>query len=193
MNFRTIAVMAGLVAAALAAPQSRIPVRDALANGEFRAPLDSGWTASNQNIVGSHSFRILKDGGARISKTMCGTASLSQVVRLPNPNFVFASRARFAAEVNKPDYGSHAAIVLGYQDKDGNPLGETRIVLAAGTGAPASTTTRHVIPVAKANAWADYSINLADELRANLKGIVPARVNRVLISYEAYGSGTSAC
>lgn len=169
------------------------PSSNLLANGAFAAPLDSGWTRNFVNHAGSHAFRPLKDGGIKVTKTQCGTATLSQDVILPDTRFVFTTRAMLAAEANRANYNSFAAVVLGYQDKDGKSLGETRIIFTANAAAPPNTPTRHVIMVAKANSWTDYAINLTDELRTNLKGIVPARVRRLRISYEAYGSGTGAC
>jgi hypothetical protein len=178
---------------AVAAAAGAIPVHDAWQNAEFALPLDSGWTALHNDIVGTHVLHILKSGGVRVGKTMCGRAALVQEVKLPSTAFAFTTRAKFSAEATKPEYYSYSAVVLAYEDKTGRELGQTRIQYGTDEAPAQSGPTLHVIPVPDSATWTDYTVNIADELKKNLKGIAPSKVARLRVAFEAFNSGETSC
>ncbi len=174
-------------APALPAPNPR------LVNGDFSQPLATGWNKSAKDLVGSNTVAVLKDGGVKVQKTMCGHARIEQDVALPNLNTVFSARARFAVESTRPDYYAYSAVVLGYYDKSGKRLGETRWYSTTGAAPWQKSRTISLVPVARRGDWQDLSVNIGEELRHNLKGIVPGQVSSVRVTLESFGSGTGAC
>jgi hypothetical protein len=173
-----------------AAPPAPNP---ALVNGDFSQPLTTGWTKSAKDLVGTNTVAIQKDGGVKVQKSMCGHARIEQDVVLPSLATVFSTRAKFSSEATRADYYAYSTLVLGYYDKAGTRLGETRWYSATGSVPWKASSTVHPIPVAKAGAWEDYSINVGEELRTFLKGIVPGKVASVRVTLESFGSGTEAC
>lgn len=172
-------------------PATALPVSP-LVNGDFRLPLDSGWQRSVRDIVGSSFVGLDRDGGVRVRKTMCGHARLEQEVALTGLDFDFSARAKFKAETNNPSYHAYAALVLSYLDKSGQRLGETRWYRLSGAKPWQAGPKVHLIAVA-GDTFSDLRINLKEELRQNLKSIVPGQVARVRVTLESFGSGSSAC
>jgi len=135
----------------------------------------------------------LKTGGVDIKKEQCGDAALSQDVRLASTAMVFSTSAKFHAEASKPGYHAWSAVILTYLGKDGKPLGTTTIGTATEEAGWHDTPTAHYVWAKKQDVFADYSVNIADELKANLKGVSAKQVDRVRVEYKTFGSGTSAC
>jgi hypothetical protein len=175
------------------AAETAIPLNETLANGDFSKPLSQGWAITANDIVGEHDITATPESGAVLVKQMCGNATLAQDIKLKTTNLVFSTRARFSAQVTKPDYYATASVLLGFLDSDGKQLGETRIYSAAGTPPWKASNTLHVIAVADTGKWQDYSLNLGEELRTNLKGVDAAKVKRLRVSLESFCSGTDAC
>ena len=163
-----------------------------LVNGDFSQPWKTGWTAETRDLVGNHRVDNLPGGGVRVRKAMCGFARLEQDIRLDDINTEFSTKASFRATANRPGYHAYSALALGYLDKDGNLLGETRFYAISGQRGKPSNGSRHLVPVAPGK-WAELSLNLRDELRTNLPDVVPAQVRGLRVLFEAFGSGTSVC
>ncbi|MEO0080510.1 MAG: hypothetical protein ABIK44_07540 [candidate division WOR-3 bacterium] len=168
------------------------PANDSLVNGGFTLPLTTGWHETAQDFDGSHEIVLLPDSGVRISKLFCGTAAIYQDVKLVDLNQQFATRCRFSATSNNPDYFSSAYLQLQFQDGAARILGETRFGWSTNNSELRSKPDLHVIP-AVSDTWVDLSLNLADEVRANLPAVAPDSIKRVRIQLRAFGSGRSAC
>jgi hypothetical protein len=185
----------GLATLALAvAPVTRPgPAVDSLQNSRLAANLAPAWTLTSEDLVGSGDIELLKDGGVHLTKEMCGHRTLTQNVNLTKTGLVFSTRAKFSAQATKPDYYSYAAAVLTYLDAAGKSLGSTTIGFATAAAGWKNSATAHYIKAAKQDTYADYSLNLSEELASNLKGIDPAKVKRLRVQFTAYCSGTDAC
>lgn len=166
---------------------------DSLLNSRFTTSLAPAWTATSEDFVGWGKVEILKDGGVRLNKEMCGHRTLTQEVNLTTTDLVFSSRAKFNARTTDFRYRSTAAIVLTYLDSVDKPLGTTTIGHTAPATGWNNSSTAHYIRAAKPNTYADYSFNLSEELTTNLKGVNPAKVRRLRVQLIAHCSGTSAC
>lgn len=187
-----------LIGLSLCGPAARaaaaeIPLNDSLANGDFLRPLSQGWVTQTNDLLGEHSITATQENGATVLKEMCGNATLVQDVKLRTTNIVFSTRSRFSCQATKPDYYATASVLLGFLDSDGKQLGETRIYNAAGAPPWKASNTLHLISVADTGKWQDYSLNLGEELRANLKGVDAAKVKRLRVSLESFCSGKDAC
>ncbi|MCX6844681.1 MAG: hypothetical protein NTX53_20655 [candidate division WOR-3 bacterium] len=194
-GYLTLILILGLAAGATpAAPsQAAIPLNETLTNGDFSKPLAQGWATRADDLLGEHSITVTPENGAVVRKEMCGNATLVQDIKLTTTNLVFSTRARFSSQATKPDYYATASVRLGFLDSEGKQLGETRIYNAAGTPPSKASNTLHLIAVADTGKWQDYSLNLGEELRANLKGVDAAKVKRLRVSLESFCSGKDAC
>jgi hypothetical protein len=163
-----------------------------LVNGDFSQPLAAGWKAESQDFVGYHQVDNLKDGGVRVRKTMCGFARMKQDIELENTNTEFSTRANFTAMANRFGFHAYSALALGYLDKDGNVLGETRFYTISGQKGKPSSGSYRFVPV-EPGKWMDLSLNIREEIRAHLPEVIPARVTGLRVTFEAFGSGTSSC
>ena len=175
------------------AAETAIPLNETLTNGDFSKPLTQGWATQANDIVGDHRITATQESCAIVLKMMCGNATLVQEVELITTNLNFSTRARFSPLATKRDYYATASVLLGFLDSDGKQLGETRIYSAAGTPPWKASNTSHLIAVTDIGKWHDYSLNLGEELRTNLKGVDPAKVKRLRISLESFCSGEYVC
>lgn len=163
-----------------------------LVNGDFSQPWSTGWTEESRDFVGNHRFDNLPGRGARVRKTMCGFARLKQEIELDNTDIEFSSKLSFRATANRAGYHAYSALALGFLDKDGKVLGETRFYTISGRRGKPSTGSRHFVPV-EPGKWIDLSLNLRQELRTHLPDVVPAQVAGLRVMLEAFGSDTAAC
>ena len=194
-GYLTLTIILGLAAGATpAAPsQAAIPLNETLTNGDFSKPLAQGWATRADDLLGEHSVTATPENGAVVHKEMCGNATLVQDVKLTTTKLSFSTRARFSAQVTKPDYYATSSVMLGFLDSYGKQLGETRIYCAAATTPLIASSTLHLIAVADTGKWQDYSLNLGEELSTNLKGVDAAKVKRLRVSLESFCSGKDAC
>jgi len=188
-----VPLLFGICFAGPAAPAAKPAAHDTLVNGSFNQPVANGWRQEANDYVGIHAISLLKDGGVQVKKEMCGRAAIVQDVKLPRLDVNFSTRAQFSAQATTTGYYAYSALVLGFLDQDGKNLGETRVYASAGTLPWKGSGTLHLIPVKDAATWADTKLNLADELKTNLKGVGAARVKALRITFESFGSGTDAC
>ncbi len=186
-------VTAILVLACDPGVQAKQPVYDRLLNGDFTAPLDSGWSRDNRDFAGSSEIKLLRDGGVTLRKVQCGWTRLGQRFLLPDRNVTFRTNARLRASVNRSGYYATASVIIEYLDADEQPLGETWFQAVAGRGPSPNTATRHFIPVSTTGGWQELELDIADELRRNLPGVKPAKVAALHVMLKAYGSNTRTC
>jgi len=182
-----------LACAPTAQADATVVVRDELLNADFASSLDSGWTSSHVDYVGHSEIKPLPDGGAKVRKVYCGSATLTQAVALDDHRVEFTTSARLTAQANRYGYYSHAAIRLAYLDADGARLGETWLYTLAGKTNWKDGPTVHRIKVPQSSLFQDLELDVADELRSNLPGVKPADVRGIVITLEAFCSGRSAC
>ncbi len=186
-------VLALCALAVLCLPAFAGKTPDSLLNGSFSSPLTNGWQQEARDFVGYHNIALLKDGGVRVVKEMCGRARLFQEVNLPDLNRTFSARVQFKAQSTTPGYFSYGALMLQFVDSTGNTLAETRFYSAAGMLPWKNTSRLRLVPVAKSGTWTDISLNLADELKTNLKDVHRTEVKGLRVVIEAFGSGRSGC
>ena len=182
-----------LVALSLApVPVAAMTAGGLLANGDFALPLDSGWTASNRDLVGYHALAPMEDGGVQVRKVQCGYARLSQEVAVEDVALALSARLKLRASAETPGYYAYGALALEYLGPDGAALADTRYLLLAGDAPVPDGGAHHVIPV-PGDTWVDIDTDLAAELRDNLPGVDAGRVSAIRVVLESFGSGTSAC
>jgi len=187
------ALFAGAVLALAASAAAGPAVSDTLVNGKFSSALTKGWQKEARDLVGYHNVALLKDGGVRVAKEMCGRVRLFQEVKLTDLNQEFKTRARFTARVTKPGYYAYSAVVLEFLDSAGVVLGETRFVQLAGSFPLKSSDRLHLVRLAKAGTWQDLSLNIGDELKTHLAAVSRSKVRRLRIALESFASGRDAC
>ncbi len=161
-------------------------------NGDFSKPWSTGWTPESRDFVGNHRFDNLPDGGVRVRKTMCGFARLVQDIELDDTDIEFSSKVSFRATANRFGFHAYSAFALGFLDKDGKVMGETRFYTISGQRGKPSTGSRHFVLV-EPGKWIDLSLNLREELRTHLPDVILARVAGLRVILEAFGSDTAAC
>ncbi len=194
MRYRIgFALLAGAVPALAASAALGPAVSDTIVNGTFSSALTNGWQKEARDFVGHHNVAVLKDGGVRVAKEMCGRVRLFQEVKLADLNQEFKTRARFTARVTKPGYYAYSAVVLEFLDRTGAVLGETRFVHLAGSSPLKSSDRLHLVPVSKAGTWQDLSLHIGDELKTHLAAVSRSKVRRLRIALESFASGRDAC
>jgi hypothetical protein len=188
-------LLLGFASLAVAAPPVPRPgpATDSLANSRLAANLAPAWNLTSEDLLGSGDIELLKGGGVRLTKEMCGHRTLTQEVNLTTADLDFAVLARFSASSTKPDYYSYAAVVLTFLDSAGKPLGSTSTGYATAAAGWNNTPTAHYVRAAKPDTDAYYQLNLSNELSRNLTGIDPTRVKRLRVQFVTYCSGEDVC
>ena len=169
-----------------------------LVNGDFEQPLDVGWTDTVLNEAGTFAFERADTFGqptpgyaAKAYKYLARYASLRQTVDVPNVDLTVSFDGRFKIAGGSSTCWPVASLWIRYADASGAELGNTRICLSSVYSTWTSSDTVHLIEVGDTTgAWHNYSINLKEELNANLPGIKPSDVARVTVDLFAYDNGT---
>jgi hypothetical protein len=169
-----------------------------LVNGDFEQALEVGWTDTVALEAGTFAFERADTFGqptpgsaAKVTKYLARYASMRQTVDVPSADLTLSFDGRLKIAGGSSTCWPVASFWVRYQDASGLELGNTRICLSSMYSTWASSDTVHLIEIDDTtSAWHDYSLNLADELAANLPGISAADVAKVTVDLFAYDNGT---
>lgn len=183
-------LFAGILVLALA---STLAGANLLTNGDFSAPLSEGWQVSSSADQPQVDRLSDKAGGVTVSQDYKGQTSLYQMVPVTDLALTASFSAEFHATVNKPDFTALADVMISYLGADTSLLGQTMYVRSIGDVGLQDGPTVHLITVKKDSAWADYGLNLNDEVSANLTGVSAADVKFVEVSVNADNGTKEGC
>jgi len=169
-----------------------------LLNGDFEQPLDVGWTDTVQNSAGTFSFTRADTFGqptpgyaAKVYKYLARYASLRQTVDVPSANLTLTFDARLKIGGGSSTCWPVASVWVRYLDANSTELGNTRFCRSSVYSTWVNSDTVHLIEIADTTGgWNNYSLNLAEEIAANLPGVSAADVARITIDLFAYDNGT---
>jgi len=166
-----------------------------LVNGDFEQTIDVGWHETANVLAGTHSFDRWDSLGqpapgyaARVYKYLGYYASLSQTVDVPDANLLLSFDGRFVIGGGTSISWPVASFWVRYLNEAGVELGNTRLYLPSTYATWASSETVSLRKVESDGAWHNYSINIAQELAANLPGVAAADVRKVRLDVFAYDS-----
>ncbi|MEO0225428.1 MAG: hypothetical protein ABIL05_00595 [candidate division WOR-3 bacterium] len=189
---RTAIIMSGLLGIGLTLGYELVT------NGDFEAPLTTGWTQTVSGDYTSSSYYTIDramdynpdpDYEAQSRKYLHEIASLSQIVPIPHIDINFSAQAKLwcKCEDNAYNYFAAAALILYYMNNDSQILGETRIYRGTTYCNWQNSSTIHLIRAADTSNWYNYSFIIRNELN-NLPGINPAQVKRIKVALYAYST-----
>jgi hypothetical protein len=188
---RTSLLLLALVAAGGFAPANL------LTNGDFEQPLETGWTQTVNNAAGAGTFERTDTLGqptpgyaARVRKDLAYYASLSQTVSVPGSDLELRLDGRLRIGGGSSTCWPVAAVILHYRDAAGTSLGNSRIYLHNQYCTWVSGDTQHLIDITTPDVWTEYSLDVRNEIAANLPGINPDAVRKVTVDLFAYDNGT---
>lgn len=155
-----------------------------LTNGDFEAPLTTGWqqltSGSSITIDRQTTYDPDPDYEVQVYKGAgSGYARFLQEVNIPTTDLEFSIAAKMYAYDNNADTlcWAGSAVIVSYKNAAGTVLGETRICRFTTPCPWANSSTMHLILVGD-SLWHTYSFNINDEL-TNLPGIDPSNVARI--------------
>jgi len=169
-----------------------------LVNGDFEQALDVGWTDTVVNEAGLSRFERADTFGqptlgsaAKVYKLLARYASLRQTVDVPNVDLTLAFDGRFKIGGGSSTCWPVASFWVRYADSTGLELGNTRICRSSvySTWTKSDTVSLIEIPDTTGE-WKNYTLDLSEELTANLPGINPDEVRKITIELYAYDNGT---
>jgi hypothetical protein len=169
-----------------------------LVNGSFEQAFDVGWTDTVESSAGTFAFERADTFGqptpgfaAKVTKYLAKYASLRQTVDVPNLELSLSFDGRFKISGGSSTCWPVASLWIRYADANGLELGNTRICRSSVYSTWANSDTVHLIEIGDTTgAWHNYSINLKEELTANLPGVNPSDVAKVTVDLFAYDNGT---
>lgn len=163
-------------------------------NGDFGQDWVNGWERTTDGLNGTQVVEVRQSSGdpprplLAMSKTGAGALRVVQHVVLNGPaaDLVFRGQLRLAGETAASGSEGRAALLLLYEDADGQPLGAsvwldgsaTNSALWGGQLPPFGPTTAPRIQPAT---WQTVEVDLGREFIDRLPAIDPAAVRRVTI------------
>ncbi len=168
-----------------------------LVNGDFEQPFSVGWRDTVSDFGGEYRIERSDTLGqpvpghaARVYKFLAEFASLYQTVDVPGPDLSLEFDARFSIDGGSSTCWPVASLWVRYQNAFGAELGNTRFYRHSPYATWVRSDTVNLIEVTDNGVWRHYSLDIAQELATNLRGVNPAQVRKVTIDLFAYGSGT---
>ncbi|UCG44309.1 MAG: hypothetical protein JSU73_06825 [candidate division WOR-3 bacterium] len=163
-----------------------------LSNAGFENSLDSGWVrvvTNDSNTAGyvERSDTLGQPGGgfaARVFKYHKQFCSLSQAVPIDTLGQVASFQARFRLG-GSVSCSPIAAVVFSYLDSSDRRLGRTVFYLPSQYSTWADSDTQHLILATDSTGWNEYSLNLLNEVNANLPGVDAGEVKRLRVELLA--------
>ena len=146
-------------------------------NGDFEQDLSVGWKDTVYSDAGSWLFeRSDTLGGpsgyaARVEKSLCSFAALTQQVMVPNQHLMLSFDARFRFGGGSSTCWPVASVIVRYLDSTGTELGNTKFVLHNEYCTWANSDTAHLIEVENPDVWANHQLDVAQEIADNLPGV----------------------
>lgn len=171
-----------------------VSAQNLLVNGGFEQPLSVGWaqtvggvgTQTVERGTGHHpdpdyeAYLYQFDGG--------GWTKLGQMVDVPGSRLAFTFWGKFEYGAGSSTCWPVAAVTLEYCDAGGNLLGESRFYYHNAYCNWTNSGTLHLLDVASPD-WQEYSLDIHDEIAANLPGVNPDDVRKVRVSMYGFTSG----
>lgn len=177
------------------------PAPNLVQNGDFSADWVIGWERTTEGVNGVQvvETRLLSGDPPQpslfMSKTGAGALRISQHIALSGAaaDLVFRAQLRLAAEPASPAGEGRSALILFYEDADGQPLGASVWLdgSAAASGLwgdtlpPFGPTTA---PRIQAPDWQTVEIALGREFTDRLPDLDPDAVRRVTVVLALVGS-----
>lgn len=186
--------------ASLAPLQTTIPGLNLIQNGDFRDDWVNGWERDGDELNGAQMVEVRKLAGAPpldalyVSKSGAGALRVLQHVMLTGPaaDLVFRARVRLAGMVQGAAEG-RAALILVYEDADGQPLGAS--VWLDGSAATRSSGGDLLAALGPAtvprfldSVWQEVSLDLRREFNDYLPDLNPEDVRRITVQLAVWGS-----
>lgn len=166
-------------------------------NGGFEDPFEGSWDTLVRSNLGNWNFSRWDTMGqptpgfaARAYKYLQYSASLLQVVDVPDVNQVLSFDARFRMGGGSSTCWPTAAFVVRYLDASGGELGNTKYYKHDQYNNWTNNDTAHLIDVSAAEGWNHYQLDIAQELAENLPGVNAAMVGKVQVELYPYDHGT---
>ncbi len=168
-----------------------------LVNGNFEQPFSVGWQDTVSDFGGEYRIersdtlgQSIPGHAARVYKFLAEFASLYQTVDVPGTNLNLEFDARFRIEGGSSTCWPVASLWVRYRNAFGTELGNTRFYLHSPYATWVRSDTVSLIEITENGVWRHYSLDIAEELATNLRGVDPAQVRKVTIDLFAYCSGT---
>ena len=168
--------------------------QELLTNGDFEQDLSVGWTFTDSGY-GTHTYNRATthhpdpDYEAHTRQyDNPGWARLSQTVETPGINLQLSFWAKFLQTGGSSSCWPAACFSVCYLDASDVRLGESRFYYSTyATWVPSPTFSLHRVTSPD---WAEYSLNIAEELSQNLSGINPGDVAKIPVAlYSSTYSG----
>ena len=187
-----------LVSAFLLMLAGPVTASEYIVNGDFEQTLDVGWTDTTLNSAGSYAFERADTFGqptpgyaAKAYKMLAKFASLRQTVDVPSVDLTLSFDGRLKMGGGSSTCWPVASFWVRYADASGVELGNTRFCRSSVYSTWASSDTVHLIEITDTTgAWNNYSLNLREEIVANLPGVNPDNVAKVTVDLFAFDNGT---
>ncbi|MEO0116074.1 MAG: hypothetical protein ABIK97_00860 [candidate division WOR-3 bacterium] len=177
-------------------PRPKSPPPLEIVNGEFNEDWNFGWRSKVENHAGDYEIRrvkVDKEYHIRVYKSLCGSAQIYQVIKIPNLAATLSFRAKFFADSNIEEYAAAAGIVIEYLNSAQRKLGATYFYSATPNFQEwQNSPTTHLYKVSPAD-WQRFSLDIKKELRENLSGIEREEVKYIKITLLAYCTQKEGC
>ncbi|MFO7650700.1 MAG: hypothetical protein R6X13_05085 [bacterium] len=161
-----------------------------LINGDFEQDLTVGWTYTDSGYGTHQADRQTSYDPDPDYEAMAyqydnpGWARLAQRVDAPGVLLQLSFRASFLQTGGTSSCWPAACVSVCYYDGSSTLLGETRYFYSTyANWTPSPTLSLHRV---NDPAWADYSLNVAEEISTNLPGVDPGDVAQVEVALLAY-------
>ncbi|MFO7675742.1 MAG: hypothetical protein R6X12_05465 [bacterium] len=164
--------------------------QELLVNGDFEQPLATGWTHTDSGYGTHQSDRAIDYHPDPDYEAMTyqydnpGWSRLSQTVVTPGIQLSLSFWAKFEEAGGVSTCWPAACFSVRYLDGAGTALGETRWYYSTyANWVPSPTLSLHRIT---APDWAEYSLDVAQEITANLPGVNPGDVAQLEVALFSY-------
>jgi hypothetical protein len=162
-----------------------------LENGDFEQDLSVGWsrdTYGTTYIGRDVGYQPDPDYEALDSLYYYGWSRLYQTVDVPGVTLILDFWAKFEIYGPSSSCWPVASVNLSYLDASNNVLGETRVYCHDQYCTWVPTSTLSLIEVTNPG-WNQYTIDVAQELGANLPGVNPGEVSKVTVALSDTTAG----
>jgi hypothetical protein len=183
-----LSLLAGFVLPAVA--------QELLVNGGFEQDLSVGWRDTVYSLAGTWLFERSDTLGqpsgyaARVEKSLCSYAALTQQVMVPNQHVMLSFDARFRIGGGSNTCWPVASVIVRYLDSTGTELGNSKFVLHNEFCTWANSDTAHLIEVENPEVWENHQLDIAQEIYDNLPAVNAWSVAQVRLEIYAYDNGT---
>lgn len=197
-----LATIVGIVLAPTTPAEATIaPDVNLIQNGDFAQEWVNGWERTTEGLTGAQVVETRPPAGnppqptLYMSKTGAGALRLSQHVTLSGPatDLVFRGQLRLSGELDGDGNEGRAALLLLYENADGQTLGLSAWVDGRTNGSGLWGTLLPTFgpttaPRFQPAGWQTIEIDLGQEFTDRLPGLDPAAVRRITVVLALLGS-----